>query len=138
MPAYQRHATAAMIQDTPLVFDLPAVRRKKLTADFEGGDQSSDAGLLLMREAERRYGVCRRLANAMLDRRDQSRIRHAMFELVMARASAIACGHADGNDPFRWLMASYGTLKNLNAEPVRIDEIGRVWRVTMKGGGRTV
>ena len=46
--------------------------------------------------------------------------------------------HADGNDPFRWLMASYGTLKNLNAEPVRIDEIGRVWRVTMKGGGRTV
>ena len=32
-------------------------------------------------------------------------------------------------DPFRWLMASYGTLKKLNAVPVRVDELGRVWRI---------
>ncbi len=44
--------------------------------------------------------------------------------------------HADGNDPFRWLMASYSTLKTLNAEQVRVDEIGRIWRVTTKGGGK--
>lgn len=31
-------------------------------------------------------------------------------------------------DPFRWLMASYGTLKKLGAEAVRVDELGRVWR----------
>jgi CRISPR-associated endonuclease Csn1 len=39
--------------------------------------------------------------------------------------------HATDNeiDPFRWLMASYGTLKKLAAVPVRVDEIGRVWRV---------
>jgi CRISPR-associated endonuclease Csn1 len=36
--------------------------------------------------------------------------------------------HADPNDPFRWLMASYNTLKSLNAEKVRADELGRVWR----------
>ena len=53
-----------MNTDTPLPFDLPAVRRKKLTVDFNGGNQSSDAGLLLLREAERRLGVCRRLAAA--------------------------------------------------------------------------
>ena len=87
-----------MTDDTPLAFDLPAVCRKKLTVDFEGGNQSSDAGLLLLREAERKLGVCRRLAAAMPDRRDQARIRHAMFELVMARSSAIACGREDGND----------------------------------------
>ena len=45
--------------DPLLPFDLPAVRRKKVTVDFGGGNQSSDAGLLL-REAERRLGVCRR------------------------------------------------------------------------------
>ena len=67
-----------MINDTLLPFDLPAVQRKKLTIDFEGGNQSSDGGLLLLREAERRLGVCRRLADVMPDRRDQSRIRHAM------------------------------------------------------------
>jgi hypothetical protein len=39
-----------MTDDMPLPFDLPAVRRKKLTVDFEGGNQSSDDGLLLLRQ----------------------------------------------------------------------------------------
>src|ERR1700686_3814903 len=47
---------------------------------------------------KRRLGVCRRLADAMPDRRDPDRIRHAMFEMVTARASAIACGHKDAID----------------------------------------
>ena len=87
-----------MPNDTPLPFYLPAVERKKLTVDFEGGNQSSDGGLLLLRQAERRLGVCRRLAEAMPDRREQSRIRHEMVELVTARVFAIACGYKDGND----------------------------------------
>ena len=87
-----------MINDTLLPFDLPAVQRKKLTIDFEGGNQSSDGGLLLLREVERKLGVCRRLAAAMPDRRDQSRIRHDMVERVTARGFAITCGYKDGND----------------------------------------
>src|SRR5579872_2215727 len=87
-----------MNTDTLLPFDLPAVRRKKLTVDFEGGNQSSNGGVLLLREAERSIGVCRRLANTMTDRRDSNRIRHEMFELVMARVVAIACGYEDAND----------------------------------------
>src|SRR6201995_5528454 len=81
-----------------LPFELSAVRRKKLTVDFGGGNQSSNAGLLLLREKERALGVCRRLADAMPDRRDADRIRHAMFEMVMARVAAIACGYEDAND----------------------------------------
>ena len=42
-----------MTDDKLLPFDLPAVRRKKLTVDFEGGNQSSNGGALLLREAER-------------------------------------------------------------------------------------
>jgi hypothetical protein len=91
-----------MMNATPLPFDLPAVRRKKLTVDFNGGNQSSDAGLLLLRGAERKIGVCARLAGAMRDRRDPIRVRHAMFELVSARVLAIACGYEDGND-LDWL-----------------------------------
>jgi hypothetical protein len=34
----------------------------------------------------------------MPDRRDQSRIRHAMLAFVMARSFAICCGYKDGND----------------------------------------
>ncbi len=87
-----------MTDDTPRPFDLPSVHRKKLTVDFAGGNQSSDGGLLLLRQAERKLGVCGRLADAMPDRRDRSRIRHEMFELVMARAATIACGHKDAID----------------------------------------
>jgi hypothetical protein len=81
-----------------LPFDLSAVRRKKLTVDFGGGNQSSDGGLLLLRHAERNLGICRRIADTMADRRDPIRIRYAVFEMVMARVSAIACGHEDAID----------------------------------------
>jgi hypothetical protein len=87
-----------MTEDTPLPFDLPAVHRKKITVDFNGGNQSSNAGLLVLRESERKLGVCQRLAAAMPDRRDPNRIQHSMREMLMARVSAIACGYEDAND----------------------------------------
>lgn len=39
--------------------------------------------------------------------------------------------HATDNeiDPFRWLMASYNTLKKASAAAVRVDDLGRVWRI---------
>jgi Transposase DDE domain group 1 len=103
-----------MTDATLLPFDLPSVRRKKLTVDFDGGNQSSDAGLLLLRHAERRLGVCGRLADAMPDRRDAMRIRHEMFEMVMARVSAIACGHEDAID-----------LDRLRHDPLMKVAVGR-------------
>ena len=51
-----------MTEDTLLPFDLPAVQRKKVTADFEGGPISSDGGLVLLREAERRLALADALA----------------------------------------------------------------------------
>jgi hypothetical protein len=74
-----------MTDDTLLPFELPSVRRKKLTVDFAGGNTSSDGGLLLLREAERRLGVCRRLAEAMPDRRDPDRIRAVRRSRPIAR-----------------------------------------------------
>jgi hypothetical protein len=103
-----------MSDATPLPFDLPSVHRKKLTVDFAGGQQSSDAGLLLMREAERQLGVCGRLAAAMPDRRDPDRIQHEMFEMVMARVAAIACGHEDAID-----------LDRLRHDPLMKVAVGR-------------
>jgi Transposase DDE domain group 1 len=103
-----------MTEDTPLPFDLPAVDRKKLTVDFNGGAQSSDAGLLLLREAERRLGVCLRLAAVMPDRRDPDRIRHEMFGMLMERVSAIACGYEDAID-----------LDRLRHDPLMKATVGR-------------
>jgi hypothetical protein len=55
-----------MTDYTPLPVDLPSVRRKKLTVDFAGGNQSSNGGLLLLREAERKRGVCLRLVAVLI------------------------------------------------------------------------
>jgi hypothetical protein len=103
-----------MTEDTPLPFDLPSVRRKKLTVDFVGGNQSSDAGPLLLRQAERKLGVCRRVAQAMPDRRNPDRILHDMFEMVMERVAAIACGHKDAID-----------LDRLRHDPLMKVAVGR-------------
>ena len=98
MLASQRNATATMTNATPLPFDLPAVSRKKLTVDFDGGNQSSDAGMLLLRAAERKTGIIARLAAALPDRRDPARIRHRFTEIIGARVFGICCGYEDAID----------------------------------------
>lgn len=40
--------------------------------------------------------------------------------------------HDDKNDPFRWIFANFDKLREWNAERVRVDELGRVWRVQPK------
>jgi hypothetical protein len=87
-----------MTDDMLLPFNLPAVRRKKLTAGFDGGSLSSDGGLLLLREAERGLGLAGRLAGAIRDRRDPTRVDHTLPELLKTRMFAIACGYEDAND----------------------------------------
>ena len=37
-----------MTDDSPLVFSLPAISRKKVTAAFDGGRLSSDSGVTLL------------------------------------------------------------------------------------------
>lgn len=46
--------------------------------------------------------------------------------------------HDDPDDPFRWLMASYSTLKAMNAERVRVDERGTIWRIPPEEGLRHI
>lgn len=103
-----------MTEATLLPFDLPAVQRKKLTVDFDGGSQSSDGGLLLLREAERSVGICTRLAGSLTDRRDPSRIEHSLVEMIKTRALAICCGYEDGND-----------LDRLRGDPLLKLAVGR-------------
>ena len=83
-----------MTEDTLLPFDLPAVRRKKVTADFEGGLISSDGGVVLLREAERRLGLAETLAGCIRDWRDPDRVVHTLPAMLRFRMFAIACGGA--------------------------------------------
>ncbi len=67
-----------MTEDTLPPFDLPAVVRKKVTADFGGGLISSDGGLVLLREAERRLRLADTLAGSIREWRDPALVVHTL------------------------------------------------------------
>ena len=87
-----------MHDDSLLPFELPAVRRKKLSLAFDGGRLSSDGGVLLLREVEHRLGIAERLAGCLRDRRDPLRVEHPLAEMLRLRMLAIAAGYEDADD----------------------------------------
>ena len=87
-----------MSKDTLLPFDLPSVARKKLSVGFDGGQLSSDAGVLVLRGVEKKLGLAARLAACIRDRRKPERIEHPLEEMLRLRMFAIAAGYEDAND----------------------------------------
>ena len=87
-----------MTDDSLLPFSLPSVHRKKITAAFDGGRISSDGGVMLLGLAERRIGIAARLAAEITDRRDPTRVVHALSDILRARILAVACGYEDADD----------------------------------------
>ena len=87
-----------MSEDTDLPFDLPSVSRKKVSAAFDGGRITSDAGAMLLAAADKRLGVIDRLAALIADPRDPTRTTHSVASILRARVIAIGCGYEDGDD----------------------------------------
>jgi len=71
---------------------------KKVTADFTGGDVSSDAGILLLREEAERIGIIDKIVEAISDPRNQSYVVHDLKTLLTQRIIQIVCGYEDAND----------------------------------------
>ena len=71
---------------------------KKIEADFDGGEVSSDAGLLFFRDVEARMGLIQKMTDSLRDRRHPSYIKHQLLELFKQRVFQIVCGYEDGND----------------------------------------
>jgi hypothetical protein len=64
-------------------------------ARFDGGDISSDAGALLLREAERATGLIDHVAACFTDHRDPRYVEHSLEELLAQRIYGIALGYED-------------------------------------------
>ena len=77
---------------------FPTVADKAVVACFDGGDITSDAGLLLLREADGKIGLTQALAAAIEDPRQQSKVRHSLLLLLRERLFALAAGYPDAND----------------------------------------
>ena len=53
---------------------------------------------MLLALADRRIGIADRLAAEITDRRDPTRVVHALSDILRARILAIACGYEDADD----------------------------------------
>ncbi len=64
----------AKVETIPALPGLSSVGGKPVIARFDGGHLSSDGGLLVLREVERRLDVAGRLAACIMDPRDPERV----------------------------------------------------------------
>ena len=87
-----------MVDVTPPLPGLSPVAGKEVVARFDGGRLSSDGGLLVLREIERRLGVADRLAACIDDPRDAASTVHPLADIIRFRLLMIAAGYEDGND----------------------------------------
>ena len=87
-----------MVDLTLLLPGLSPVEGKEIVARFDGGRLSSDGGLLVLREIERRLSIADRLAACIDDPRDPGGTVHTVADIIRFRLLMIAAGYEDGND----------------------------------------
>jgi hypothetical protein len=100
-----------------------SVNGKRTETDFTGGRISSDGGSLLLRQVDSKIGLTDSLAKVIPDRRDQSRIRHSLCELLAQRIYGLALGYEDLNDHDS-LRDDPGLQTSVGRDPGREEALG--------------
>ena len=78
--------------DTAYLPGISPVAGKKIQASLDAALLSSDGGLLLLREVERKLGIAERLAACLHDLRAAEKVRHTVAEMIRFRMFALAAG----------------------------------------------
>ncbi len=82
--------------ETELPFDF--YQPRPLDVRFSDLELSSDAGILLVRQADERLQVCAGFANCIEEWRDPAKITHSLEQLVSQRVYQLIGGYEDAND----------------------------------------
>lgn len=80
---------------TQLSGEFQALGKREIIADFNGGEISSDGGVLLLREVEKQTSVLTKFAKCFKDHRDPEKIEHSVLSLVSQRVFGLALGYED-------------------------------------------
>ena len=86
-----------MTNCTQAVLEFPPLKRRKIQAEFTGGDITSDGGVLLLRQIDRQLGLLKAVDAAIPDPRDTRYIEHAQLSLLRQHIYGIALGYEDLN-----------------------------------------
>ena len=82
----------------PKSFYFPSYNGKKIEVNFNGGDVTSDGGVLLLREIDRKLGLTKKVSALIPDARDQRYVEHSVEAMLAQRIYGIALGYEDLND----------------------------------------
>ena len=83
---------------SPTLFEFASVGRRRVVAGFDGGAITSDAGALLLGEADRAIRLTTRFAACFTDARMAELVEHQVGTMVLQRVVGIALGYEDLND----------------------------------------
>lgn len=86
------------MNNTTLDLVFPSVGGREVISRCDGGDISSDAGLLLVSLADRKIGLTDAMFDCITDSRQQSKVEHSIMEMARSRIYAICQGYEDAND----------------------------------------
>ncbi len=75
-----------------------SAKKRKYKVCFDGGSISSDAGAMLLREADKRLGLSKSVCRCIKDPRQSAEVEHPLLEMVQQRVYGLACGYEDAND----------------------------------------
>lgn len=78
--------------------NFPFIRKRQVTVDFEGGEITSDSGLLLIRQADNALGLIAGMSERIVDSRDSRYTDHNLETLLRQRTYQIVAGYEDCND----------------------------------------
>jgi len=79
-------------------FSFPALKRRKIEAEFSGGDITSDGGVLLLRQMDQQLGLMASIDKILQDPRDQNQIKHSQLSMLRQRVYGLCLGYEDLND----------------------------------------
>jgi hypothetical protein len=87
-----------MTECTQETFGFTAHFSRRVEAEFTAGQVSSDGGVLLLREVDRRINLFERLAGCFFDGRSPLLVRHPLPEMLAQRIYGLTLGYEDLND----------------------------------------
>ncbi len=77
---------------------FPGCKGRRVEVEFSGGNVTSDAGVLLVRQADRLLGLTESVARLLEDPRRQASCEHTVLSMLRQRVYGLALGYEDLND----------------------------------------
>lgn len=98
--------------------NLDRLNGREIIANFDGGSITSDAGIVLLSELDKKLEITSRFAKCFQDHRNPSYVHYSIDRLLAQRIYAIALGYEDVND--------HDKLRNDPALEIALDRIDRI------------